>query len=84
LLPGGKQPYYFTRTNGESMTFAGLWDEWKDRATGEKLKSCTMIVTKPNTIAAEIHDLMPVILERPDFDSWPRDGGTALLKSESV
>lgn len=29
------------------LTAAGLWDEWKDRATGV-LKSCTMIVTDPN------------------------------------
>jgi putative SOS response-associated peptidase YedK len=76
----GKQPYDFTRTDGEPMTFAGLWDEWKDRVTGEKLKSCTMIITEPNTIAAEIHDRMPVILERPDFDAWLNHGGTALLK----
>jgi putative SOS response-associated peptidase YedK len=76
---GGKQPYYFTRTDGAPMTFAGLWDEWKDRTTGEKLKSCTMIITAPNALAAEIHDRMPVILERANFDAWLHDGGTALL-----
>ena len=48
---GGTQPYYFTCADGEPMTFAGLWDEWKDRASGEKLKSCTMIVTEPNALA---------------------------------
>jgi putative SOS response-associated peptidase YedK len=77
---GGKQPYYFTRADAEPMIFAGLWDEWKDHASGEKLKSCTMIVTEPNAVAAEIHDRMPVILERSDFDAWLNDGGTALLK----
>jgi putative SOS response-associated peptidase YedK len=61
------------------MTFAGLWDEWKDRASGEKLKSCTMIVTEPNSVAADIHDRVPVILERTDFGSWLNDGGTELL-----
>jgi putative SOS response-associated peptidase YedK len=35
---GGKQPWYFTRRDGEPLTFAGLWDEWKDKATGETLK----------------------------------------------
>ena len=49
------------------MTFAGLWDEWKDRASGEKLKSCTMIVTEPSDFVADVHDRMPVILERTDF-----------------
>jgi putative SOS response-associated peptidase YedK len=78
--PGGKQPYYFTRVDGEPITFAGLWDEWRDRATGETLKSCTMIITEPNKLAAEVHDRMPVILERADFGPWLSDGGTALLK----
>lgn len=77
--PSGKQPYYFSRTDGEPMTFAGLWDEWKDHATGEKLKSCTMVVTEPNDLAAEIHDRMPVALGRSNFDAWLKDGGTDLL-----
>jgi putative SOS response-associated peptidase YedK len=44
----GKQPLHFTRADGEPMTFAGLWDEWKNNATGEVLKSCTMLITEPN------------------------------------
>jgi hypothetical protein len=28
------------------MTLAGLWDEWRNKATGEVLKSCT--ITEPN------------------------------------
>src|SRR5665213_2690746 len=26
--PTGKQPYYFTRRDGQVMTIAGLWSEW--------------------------------------------------------
>ena len=59
----GKQPWYFTRADGEPTTFAGLWDEWKDKATGEVLKSCTMLITEPNDFVAEVHDRMPVVLE---------------------
>jgi len=55
--PGGKQPWYFTARDGSPLlTAAGLWEEWKDRQTGERLKSCTMIITEPNDFAAEIHD----------------------------
>jgi hypothetical protein len=43
--PEGKQPYYFTRRDGQAMTIAGLWSDWTDRATGEALKSCTMLIT---------------------------------------
>jgi putative SOS response-associated peptidase YedK len=70
----------FMRADGDPLTFAGLWDEWKDRATGEKLKSCTMIINEPNDFVADVHDRMPVILERADFAPWLNDGGTGLLK----
>ena len=40
--PGGKQPWYFTAADGlPLLTAAGLWDEWKNRETGERLRSCT-------------------------------------------
>ena len=66
--PDGKQPWYFTaRDRSPLLTAAGLWDEWKDRQTGERLKSCTMIITEPNDFAAEIHDRMPVFLTSDQF-----------------
>lgn len=70
--PGGKQPYYFTRRDGQAITIAGLWSNWKDKATGEDLKSSTMLITEPNRLAAEVHDRMPVILEANDFEQWER------------
>jgi putative SOS response-associated peptidase YedK len=68
--PDGKQPYYFTRRDGQPVTIAGLWDEWTDKATGEKLKSSAMVITEPNKFVAELHDRMPVILEAIDFEQW--------------
>jgi putative SOS response-associated peptidase YedK len=66
--PAGKRPWYFTAADGlPLLTAAGLWDEWKDRQTGERLKSCTMIITEPNDFAAEIHDRMPVFLTGEQF-----------------
>ena len=71
--PSGKQPWYFTARDGSpALTFAGLWDEWKDRASDETLKSCTMIITGPNSFVAEVHDRMPVILAENDFEPWLR------------
>lgn len=29
-----------------------------------------MVITKPNTFVADIHDRMPVILEQKDFEQW--------------
>ena len=31
-----------------------------------------MVITEPNKLVAEVHDRMPVILERSDFDTWMR------------
>ena len=61
----GKQPYYFTRRDGQPITFAGLWALWRDKA-GESVKSCAMIITDANGFVAKVHDRMPVILE-PEF-----------------
>ena len=70
--PSGKQPFYFTRRDGQLMTIAGLWSKWTDKATGDDLKSCAMVITEPNKLAAEVHDRMPVILEAKDFEQWER------------
>jgi putative SOS response-associated peptidase YedK len=53
-----------------SGTHAGLWDEWKNRETGERIKSCAMIITGPNEFVAEVHDRMPVLLQPDQFDHW--------------
>jgi hypothetical protein len=52
------------------LTIAGLWDEWKNRDTGERLKSCAMIITTPNKFVAEVHDRMPVLLKPEQFEHW--------------
>ena len=72
--PSGKQPWYFSARDGSpALTFAGLWIQWRDRASGETLKSCTMIITEPNAFVAEVHDRMPVILAEKDFEPWLRN-----------
>ena len=66
---GRKQPYYFTMEGGEPFAFAGIWEMW--RGSGEEeLKTCAIITTAPNKLAAEVHDRMPVILEPENYDSW--------------
>src|SRR5277367_4109636 len=64
-----KQPYCFEVGHGELFAFAGLWDCWPNPA-GETIHSCTILTTTPNSLIAEIHDRMPVILHPNDFDLW--------------
>jgi putative SOS response-associated peptidase YedK len=69
------------RDGSPLFTAAGLWDEWKNRETGERLKSCTMIITEPNEFAAEIHDRMPVLLREEQFaPCLSGEAGAGILK----
>ena len=78
---GAKQPYYYSAADCSVLSIAGLWDQWRDRETGEPLLSCTMIVTAANDIAGRVHDRMPVFLAENSFASW-LDGsaGAELLR----
>jgi putative SOS response-associated peptidase YedK len=79
--PEGKQPFYFTRRDGEPITIAGLWDVWHDKQARETIKSCAMIITDANQFVAEVHDRMPVVLEPDQFEPWLSGGaGAELLK----
>lgn len=69
--PTGKQPWYFTARDGSPLlTAAGLWDQWKNKETGERIKSCTMIITTPSEFVAEVHDRMPALLLPNQFQHW--------------
>ena len=63
-----KTPMYLHRRDSGLFAFAGLWDEWH-APDGSPLRSCTIITTTPNAIAAPIHNRMPVIL-RPDDEAY--------------
>jgi putative SOS response-associated peptidase YedK len=65
-----KQPYAITMKDRGLFGFAGLWERWKDRTSGEIVRSCTIIVTEPNEVCAPIHDRMPVILDPADYGRW--------------
>jgi putative SOS response-associated peptidase YedK len=61
---GGKTPYYFTRTEGASLSFAGLY------ASHEDTTSFTILTTEASDAVSEVHDRMPVILRRGEEGSW--------------
>jgi putative SOS response-associated peptidase YedK len=65
----GKQPYRILMSDGGIFSFAGLYDTWED-PDGNKLSTCTIITTSPNSLMADIHDRMPVILRPEDEAEW--------------
>ncbi|MFD2784877.1 SOS response-associated peptidase [Hymenobacter rubripertinctus] len=73
-----KTPHRILLTSGQPYAFAGLWDEWLDRATGEILPTFTIVTTEPNALMAPLHHRMPVLLEGPEAEqSWLSDAVSA-------
>jgi putative SOS response-associated peptidase YedK len=57
-------------TGDEPFAFAGLWERWKDPASGEIIRSCSIVTGEPNELVAPIHNRMPVILDRASGPAW--------------
>jgi putative SOS response-associated peptidase YedK len=68
--PTGKQPYAIAGADGLPLALAGLWEGWKDRATGGMVQTFTIVTTVSNQLCGAIHDRMPVILPREKWASW--------------
>ncbi|MGA8670261.1 MAG: SOS response-associated peptidase [Terracidiphilus sp.] len=69
-----KQPFGIGLKDGSMFAFAGLWERWKDKATGQTLETYAIITTDPNELVEPIHNRMPVILKREDYDRWLSPG----------
>ncbi|MCD6307608.1 MAG: SOS response-associated peptidase [Candidatus Latescibacteria bacterium] len=66
---GSKQPYYFTLKDGGIMSFASLWECWKEGG-GRVVESCTILTTGANGLMEPIHSRMPVIVDPSDYNLW--------------
>lgn len=64
-----KVPMRARLKSGEPFAFAGLWDRWHS-PDGEEITSCTIITTEANSLLAEIHPRMPVILDEEGERAW--------------
>ena len=71
-----KQPYAIAMKNGELFAFAGLWERWANKESGQALETYTIITTDPNELMSKlaIHDRMPVILKPGDYGRWLEPG----------
>jgi len=65
--------------DGAPFGIAGIWENWKEPASGGWIRTFAIITTDSNELVAEIHDRMPVILAPADYARWlseepdPRD-----------
>jgi putative SOS response-associated peptidase YedK len=65
-----KQPYAIAMNDGSPFCLAGIWSERRDPETGLEQRTFCILTCEPNEMMAEIHDRMPVILHREDYDRW--------------
>ncbi|MEH7223814.1 SOS response-associated peptidase [Bacillus sp. JJ1566] len=64
-----KTPIRIKLKSDELFAMAGIWERWKS-PDGNSLFSCSIITTTPNEIMKDIHDRMPVILQKKDEKKW--------------
>ena len=67
-----KDPHLFWLRAGGLFAFAGLWDAW--HGDGKPLLTCCIVTTEANDLVKPVHDRMPVMLDRGDFDRWRAPG----------
>jgi putative SOS response-associated peptidase YedK len=68
-----RQPHLFTAADGSPLiALAGLWDSWKDAATGDEILSCTLITTGANEWMKPYHHRMPATIAQANIDRWLR------------
>ena len=68
-----KQKYLIELPNSELFSFAGLYDQWVDKRTGEIINSCSIVTTEAKGIMREIHNSkmrMPLVIENNQMEEW--------------
>lgn len=70
-------PYFIHLKERAHFALAGLWEEWKDKESGEMLRTFSIVTTEANDLLKRIHNKtgaegsrMPVILTEEEEDAW--------------
>jgi putative SOS response-associated peptidase YedK len=66
---GEKLPWYFTRTDGDPMALAGVWQRWQD------IDTVAIVSTDAGPAMTGLHHREPVVLERADWPLWLGEAG---------
>lgn len=66
-----KEKYTFTKTDGEILYFAGIYNlyDYENRFV--------ILTTQANESMVRVHDRMPLILSKEEIEDWILDGGRA-------
>ncbi len=82
-----KYPYFIHLLEEEIFSFAGIYDEWVNKSTGEIVQSFSILTTEANDLMAKIHNTkkrMPIILNEDLEKRWLTDEPLPDLLSEAA
>jgi len=67
-----KQKHLISLPDEALYCYAGIYDEWVNKDTGEIINSYAIVTTEANELMAEIHrkKRMPIILKQEDESNW--------------
>ena len=73
-VKGRKQPFFIRPADGDVLAMAGLYELWRNpgAAEGEDpwLWSATVLTTRATDDLGQIHDRMPLLVEKPRYAEW--------------
>ena len=67
----GKRPHLVTLNGGAPFGIAAIWERGRDNSC------CCLLTTSANSVLEPIHNRMPVIVRREDWDEWLSPGRLA-------
>jgi putative SOS response-associated peptidase YedK len=67
--PGGKQPWHIGMLDGSMFALGGIWEYWAVEGV-QPVLSCAIIVTDANELVRTLHERMPLIIAREDWNRW--------------
>lgn len=68
-----RQPLLIERVDHELLAVAGLWSAWRPPGSPHDAPwrhTCSVITTSANGTMRPVHDRMPVIVERSNWEEW--------------
>jgi putative SOS response-associated peptidase YedK len=64
------KPWAISLSDNALFAFGGIWDQWKDKDTGNGFESFSIITTEPNELLEPFHNRSPLIIEPKDYERW--------------
>lgn len=72
-IRGAKQPYALALRSGQPFCLGGLWETRREADLAVERRTFAVITVAANSLVANIHDRMPLILHERDYARWLGD-----------